>query len=318
MRFFLQDKKSFWKNFWSEVEMPEVEQNNKSYLQKWKQYISARFFRKKRRRAISKKQFQELKDELLEEAKKQDDLRNEILKSLRIKRGWRDLLSHPAILLIIGFVLTSVIGAFLTAYWQNKDKEKQNTQLIKQNKLANKSEIMNETSRLVFQTYVAASDMIYLFQNGEMPEIREKILLERLEHWQKTSREWREKSPVLEKKMRNHFRNDEIFKFFNEIISLRVDIGTEIRYWRGEIKEKGWDIINDKCRGPGCGPPNCKNVLGEKYFASKVRCTNGRNDDMQKKALAVIEYMMEEIKADEADVPTEQVTLWERIGRWFM
>lgn len=250
---------------------------------------------------ITEDQFQKLRDELLEETKNQDDLKSEILKSLQVKSRWKEITYNPAFLLVVGFILTSGIGAFLTNLWQEKDKKKQAVQTITQNTLKNKTEILNETSKIILQTYAATSDMILIYENGEIPSIRDKVLLERMDYWQKTSREWREKFPVLEKKLKQQFTDPKVSEYFTEIISLRGTIGGEIPDWRTEIQEKGWNIINHKCIGDKCADPDCANVDDEKFFANKIRCTNIHNEAMKEKTLLIIEAMMAEIKKDETD-----------------
>jgi hypothetical protein len=268
-----------------------------------------------------------IKAELLEEIEKQDELRKEILESLRIRGRGRNFFNHPAMLLIIGFFLTSVVGTILTSSWQERDKRKQDARLLKELTLKNKTEVINETSALILQTYSASSDMIAVFQRGEIPEIRQKVLLERMDYWQKASREWRQKYPILERRLKSHFRDTEIHKDFLEVITLRGRLGIEIPNWRSAIYREGWKLIDVKCNEEECAPKcelkdcqpvDCTKPAEEKYFFNRVRCTNIHNEEMKRKALAIIDRMMNEVRIDENNNSTETGGLFARLGRWLV
>jgi hypothetical protein len=273
---------------------------------------------------ISAEQLAKIKADLTEEIQKQTELKKQIVKLLEIDRPWSNLFQQPVILLVLGFLLTSVAGTFLTSLWQEKDKRKQNAQLVKQLNLKNKTEIMNETSSLILQTYAASSDMIALFQRGELPDIREKVLLERLEYWQKTSRQWREKYPIVEREILGSFRDEQIHDDFLQVVELRGKLGVEIPNWRTAIVKKGWKLIDEKCNAKNCAPKcernncpatDCEKPEQEQYFFNRVRCTNIHNEEMKEKTLGLIDRMIAEIKFDETSA-SENEGFWAGLKRW--
>ena len=254
------------------------------------------YFNPRREMSVSEEKISQLREELLEEIKKDDDLKKEVLNALKVGNSRSEFLKHPITLLILGFLLTSGVGSLLTLIWQNMEKSKQIAQTARQNSIQAKNQTADELSKLILQAYSSSADMLALYQKGEMPEIREKILLERMEYWQKNSREWREKIPILEIKIQGQFKDQSIRDDFLKMLNVRWNIGNEIPNLRDDIKSEGWDVIKKPCLDKECEPDDCPNIGADAHFRKKVRCVVSENEDMKDTGLIIIRKMLEEVK----------------------
>lgn len=257
---------------------------------------------------VSEEKVEQIKIELIEEIRKHEGLEKEILKTLKIKKGrgeaLRSFFQHPAILLIIGFFLTSIVGALLTTYWQSIDKEKQDAQAVKQNKIKNKQAIADEVSKIALKTHTATSDMLSLYQEGTMEKIEKDVLLERIKYWQDTSREWRERCPILIVKTEEQFDLPEIHQSFKKLSELRGKIGHEYVSLTDTIKTEGWKASKKPCKGDECLAKDCDKLdIENSHFLRRLRCTLEMNNEMKEKTLYLLKEMAKEIKSDENAAP---------------
>lgn len=200
-------------------------------------------------------EMEKLKNEIVIELGK-ESFKKEILADL--EAGSRNSLwraaQHPAILLVLGFGLTTGLGSFLSYKWQNRSNEKQaerqtqqqkydQDQSTRQRTIQQKYELTDEVVRAVAETNTAAEDILVAFQWN--PKDR-RAFPERTKYWQEASRKWRVESKILIQKLVFRFTDQTIGVFFQQIVDKRKDIGVTIEYIQGLIGEKGWkEMQND-------------------------------------------------------------------------
>jgi len=132
---------------------------------------------------------------------------------------------HNAILLLLGFILTTGAGSWLTYYWKTKDWENQQKYLARQRALDKKYAVIDRTFKEVAVTVTASQDVLatYFWDTW-----REKDIEDRRANWLKTSRDWRIASNVLRQSIAINFSNPEIQKVFKDIVDKRTQLGIGI------------------------------------------------------------------------------------------
>jgi len=132
---------------------------------------------------------------------------------------------HQAVLLILGFILTTLVGSWLTYFWKQRDWANQQSYLAAQRALDKKYSISDKTFREVAITIAAAEDVLATYYGGNWSL---KDIEERKENWHKTSRDWRVSSKVLRENLAANFANPDVESTFVVIIDKRRQLGIGI------------------------------------------------------------------------------------------
>lgn len=146
-----------------------------------------------------------LKTKILEELQKQELLRDELLKELRPQSKPSGFFNHPAILLVLGFLLTSGAGAFITSCWQQTQWEQQQLVLARQRALDQKYELANEVAKAVGEHHAAISGVLFAITHTRDDEVLCRELPTRLSAWHEANRIWLINSSTLLQKLTVHF-----------------------------------------------------------------------------------------------------------------
>lgn len=174
-------------------------------------------------KARSTEEMEALKKELVEFIDK-DSLKNDILKELKIaNRSFGKIAQHPAILLVLSFIFTTGLGAWLTSRWQKLEWDRQQVYLAQQRNLDQKRATADDVTKAIAETTTAADDVLALFK-WDSPEPRRVT-----ESWKQSSKNWRINSKTLLPKLNAYFRSAEAKKVFGEIDSNRTLLGNAIR-----------------------------------------------------------------------------------------
>jgi hypothetical protein len=194
-------------------------------------------------------EMEKLRDEIVVEIRK-ESFKKEILSDLEAdaRNSFWKAAQHPAILLVLGFALTTGLGSFLTYKWQSRANEKQaerqtqqqkydQDQSTRQRTIQQKYELTDEVVRAVAETNTAAEDILVAFQWN--PKDR-RAFPERTKYWQEASRKWRVESKILIQKLVFRFTDQKIGSSFQAIVEKRKDVGVTIEYIQDLIGEKGW------------------------------------------------------------------------------
>lgn len=239
---------------------------------------------------IEKRERERLKNEIAAEVKNRLTTQ-EILHDLNLKKSSRpSITQNPAFLLILGFILTTGLGTWLTSWWQSTEKARQDSASTKQRMIEQKQAIADDVNRAVAETKTAGEDLLTLFLFDEYPKLRDKTMSENMDFFMRKSREWRVNSKILQQKVINRFRNKDASKKLNEIISIRASVGEDIRNLRLEVLDsKDWKIISNM------------------DFRKRVRETLQKSEQMSQETVDLMRMMSDEIKEDERDEESSSI-----------
>jgi hypothetical protein len=132
---------------------------------------------------------------------------------------------HQAVLLVLGFGLTTLVGGALTSWWKTKEWNNQQGYLAQQRALDKKYALMDQTFKEVASTTTAAQDVLILYYGTHWTEADIK---EHKDHWRQSSREWRIAANLLKQSLRTGFDDQNIPKTFEELVEKRKILGIEI------------------------------------------------------------------------------------------
>lgn len=168
-----------------------------------------------------------LSDTEKEKLREAEILKNEIRKELQPPKpesGLSDF-SKQALLLLVGFSLTTVAGGILTTYWKARDLRNQRSYLVEQRALDKASATIERTAKEVAATLAASDDVLttYLVEDMNQKEVER-----RWDNWTQTSRNWRVNSEVLSVEIATTFSNKQIDEIFEEIKLKRKLLGNDI------------------------------------------------------------------------------------------
>jgi len=154
-------------------------------------------------------------------------LANEIRQALNPPRTDSKIsdFAKQVILLILGFVLTTLTGGALTAWWKARDSENQRHYLEKQKALDRAYSLISQTSKEVATTVAAADDVLATYEGEDWTA---KEVEERRDNWNKTSRNWRISDHVLRAQIAPTFSDSTIKTEFDDIIKKRRLLGNDI------------------------------------------------------------------------------------------
>ncbi|HME09055.1 MAG TPA: hypothetical protein VKG25_18495 [Bryobacteraceae bacterium] len=135
-----------------------------------------------------------------------------------------DFFKHPAVLLVLGFVCTGLVGAGVADYWKARDWENQQNYLFAQRFLQKQYELVDDLVKAVAETNTAAEDVLILY-TSQWPQ---KEIDERKKAWSTTSIGWRIKSKILQQRLNIYFRNPAVLASFERIVNMRKRVGVTI------------------------------------------------------------------------------------------
>jgi hypothetical protein len=156
-------------------------------------------------------------------------LKTEILRDLKQgPTGSSALFKHPAMLLLLGFVLTTLAGGWLTFNWQSREWYNQQLYIARQRELDRKYAITDEVAKDVGESITAADDVLAMFFWEGTRFTRKTREAEARSYWQQSSRAWRINSSSLAPKLAAHFRKGEVRYLFDVIVDKRTLTGNKI------------------------------------------------------------------------------------------
>ena len=131
---------------------------------------------------------------------------------------------HPAVLLLLGFVSTSVVGTMLTETWKSREWRNQQGYLFAQRALEKRYALIDETVKAVAETNTAAEDVLasytWNWNPGDLKQRRAK--------WLEGSWSWRVNSKVISQALSTYFANPRVSSRFDDIIRKRRQLGNII------------------------------------------------------------------------------------------
>lgn len=263
-------------------------------------------------------ELESLKREVVAEIRK-DSFKKELLEELEMrgfKASLRKTAQHPAILLVLGFGLSTLLGSGLTFLWQNKANAKQESraaqqrdfeqrQNSRQRLIQQKYLLTDEVAKAVAETSTAAEDILDAWDRAN-----KQAYPERLNYWQaEGSRKWRVANKTLIPKLTSTFRDTQVRAIFEKIIEHRSFIGNDIANLKGLHDRLGWAGMG-KCQEVEKFKKDdpCKDV--QEFKEDALKKINAMADELGK----LTNVMVLEIKVDEQPiVPPVQGGFWTRL-----
>jgi len=181
-----------------------------------------------------------IKDELA----KQETLKNAILHQLGQGSGFQRVAQHPALLVVLTFVLTTLVGSCLTSRWQRAEQANQALLQSKQRAFEQKYLVANETAKSIGEIHAATTAVLATLQIENI-EMRTAELLRIVPKWRDTKNEWVVNQAVITGKIAANFphQSDIAIKEFDEIFysykRVNVAIGNMLEQLQGS--NQGWD-----------------------------------------------------------------------------
>lgn len=143
-------------------------------------------------------------------------------------------LRHPFTLLVCGWLLTGVLGTWLTTCWESREKDRERHRLARELEIKQRVALFEETTTAVAETFTAAEDIVSIFEYGPGPGNQQDIA-ERVAHWKSASREWRTRSKVLSAKLAATYTDPRIPSQFQGIVNSRRQLGNDIVNHLGDL-----------------------------------------------------------------------------------
>lgn len=244
---------------------------------------------------------------LIEEAAKElqtDQIKKELTAKIqgdksRISLG--SIASHPAFLVIVGFIFTGIFGTIITARWQSNEWDRQQTRLLQLRRIEQKEKITEDLTRKVAESDATEQDVLIAFRpwwrSGDRG--RDQIARERLEAWRKQGgREWRIETRMLGNKLDFLFtdstRHQKIQKAFEEILDRRERVAVRIAA-----------IVDEYSKG--------KDVRANQAMQDEIDAIE-EVIDQNKKSLGTLDLLILE---DIDNAATVRHTIWQTLADFF-
>ena len=141
------------------------------------------------------------------------------------KKGF---LEHPAVLLILGFLLTTGAGSVVTSWWQYEQWSREQHYRAAQQVTKQRSEVMTFTAQSVAQSFTAAEDVLHLSAWEWRKNSDVALLKERATNWTAESRKWRTAEKVLLARIAATYPDPRSSQLLEEILKARRFLGNDI------------------------------------------------------------------------------------------
>jgi len=192
-----------------------------------------------------------LKKEILEELKKRQSIKREILRELepQKKPSFSDLLRHPVVLLVLGFLFTGVIGTWLTSYWKNKEWDYQQKRLVYINQASalvkRKTEIRDEVGKDTENILSAHSEIVALILAEANTDTRSKNMEQRIILWQQSVEQWNASLGKLRQIVSSDFSSPTCLQTLEQSVRKMAIIVGNINFVIEEMKRASWRMTTD-------------------------------------------------------------------------
>lgn len=147
---------------------------------------------------------------------------------------WR----HPAVLLVLGFLCTGLIGSVVTSWWQYQQWFREQQYRAAADATKERLAVMTLTSESVADSFAAAEDVLQLFAFEWRENSSVMTLKQRAESWQTASRKWRVAEKVLMARIGANYDQKTVEQFYT-ITLRRRRLGNDITNLLSIADEKG-------------------------------------------------------------------------------
>jgi len=137
------------------------------------------------------------------------------------------LLKHPLLLLLVGSLITAMLGSWFSTKWQLQQWRIQQRDQRVDSEAKDMRQLQRETTEAVADSFAAAEDVLHLFFWEWSKQSKITSLSERGIRWVEVSRKWRVKEKVLTVRLRSSFGEQTASAFIN-ITADRRQLGNKI------------------------------------------------------------------------------------------
>jgi hypothetical protein len=141
---------------------------------------------------------------ILEELKKEETVKKVVLDELRLRAGPARWSHNPAVVVVLGFVLTGIFGTVLSIWYQGREWDRQQDLLGRQRSLEQRYLIANETAKAIGEIQWSMMSVLGAMQK-DTPRSCLIELRKAVPNWQKGKFEWGVKASVLDSQLGVNF-----------------------------------------------------------------------------------------------------------------
>lgn len=155
---------------------------------------------------------------------------------------------HPAALLVLGFALTGLIGAWITSSWQRaewdrqKDREareweRQQLRLTEIRGIDLKYGIIDEVTKAVGEYHAAAKSVRLPLLKGLNDAQLARQEVEPIKAWGKAYHDWLVSEQILRLKLTAHIKNQDALSYFERIAETEKNITGKVGILQNHLSE---------------------------------------------------------------------------------
>jgi hypothetical protein len=231
-----------------------------------------------------KRQLKEILVELENES-----FKNEVLSELKEASTKKSpgFWQHPAFLLVWGFLLTTVLGTWLTLFWQGREQQRQREQLAHERSIQQKYEITDQINKAVADAYTATHVMLHVLAS-KPSNVPTKDDIERETFWKQAIRTWIPTSLVLQQKLYVNFKDDTAAVEYAQIVDDMEQISVNINETLPAFREKG-----------ATGTSAKKSDKELDVIQSKIKETATLADGLRDKTAKLLRKLVDDIHSEE-------------------
>lgn len=157
-------------------------------------------------------------------------------------------LKHPAAIVVLTFLFTTLVGGFLSSSWRRSEWEHEQRRQNVRREIDLKYKIVDDLTTAVAETTTGAEEVL-LLAYWDVPNKKEETA-ERRKYWQTSSRAWRVASKRLQVALATHF-SQAVANSFDRLLTERREWGNDITNLLNEtatIKAGSSDTVLPKVR----------------------------------------------------------------------
>lgn len=213
------------------------------------------------------------------------------------KKGLGEFAKHPAVLLLLTFLFTTLVGSVVTSWWQYQQWARQEALEANREVTKERVAVIALTAQSVAESFAAAEDVLHLFAFVWNRESHVATLKERAAHWTTRSREWRVAEKILAARVRSAFPDETTSDLLQSIMDDRTFVGNDIENLLS---------VADMKRGRYTAA-EAKDI--DETSAHALGLVNGVSRQDQKLA-KLVSHMIEETRKAEQTPPPKPLWRW--------
>jgi hypothetical protein len=142
-------------------------------------------------------------------------------------------IGHEAGRLVLGFLLTTAVGSWLTYWWKAKELTNQAETAALKARVDAQTQLLHDLTEAASASLTACNDVLALYFYAQRPP--EEVTAVRVSYFGESAK-WRTASKVIRVRLAVHFKNSEIHNTFAQLVDKRRRLGvTMMRLLSGNV-----------------------------------------------------------------------------------